>query len=68
MRRKIKCSSCGTTKNAATGQKLYILGSDYLMMLQNSMGECLDCGDARRQAEEKRKQDRREKLLGRFSD
>lgn len=68
MKRKMKCATCGTTKNKATGERLYITGTRWTMMLVDPVTECWDCGNDRREADEKRKQDRREKLLSRFSD
>lgn len=68
MKRKLKCGTCETTKNSATGKTLYLLGdSDVSLMNANHVGECWDCGEKRRDAEKKKKQDRAEALVGRFA-
>jgi len=56
MKRKLKCSTCGTTTNTATGKPLYLLGSsDASLMLLPAEIECWECGEKRRDADQKRK-------------
>jgi hypothetical protein len=63
MKIKLRCGSCGTTKNSATGQTLYALGeSEPMIMLMDRVTECWDCGDKRRSKEDEKKQ----KLLTRL--
>lgn len=54
MKRLMKCKTCGTKKNSATGQPLYILGEANVLTNHNTLGECWDCGEKRREAEAKR--------------
>lgn len=69
MKRRIRCGTCGTTKNSATGKTLYIIGDNkFPLIIHNKNTECWDCGDARREAEQKKKQERQEALINRFSD
>ena len=68
MKRRIRCSTCGTTKNSATGKRLYIIGDKDVPLIINAVEtECWDCGEARRELEKKKKQDRAEALVNRFS-
>lgn len=68
MKRKLKCGTCGTTKNKATGKTLYMFGDSpaSMMILPDSI-ECWDCGEARREAEEKKKQERNKSLVDKFA-
>lgn len=68
MKRRIRCSSCGTTKNSATGKTLYIIGDrDVPLITNNKEVECWDCGEARREVEQKKKQERQKSLVDRFA-
>lgn len=69
MKRKVRCSTCGTTKNSATGKTLYIIGDkDVPLIISQKATECWDCGETRRDEEKKKKQDRQEALVNRFSE
>ena len=67
-KRKLKCDTCGTTKNSATGKTLYMFGDSpaSMMTLPNPI-ECWDCGEKRREEEEKKKQNRNKSLVDRFA-
>lgn len=68
MKRRIRCSSCGTTKNSATGKTLYIIGERNVpLIIANKEVECWDCGETRRQTEMKKKQARQEALVDKFA-
>jgi hypothetical protein len=54
MKRIMKCKTCGTKKNSATGQPLYILGEANTLVIHDPIGECWDCGETRREREAKR--------------
>lgn len=54
MKRLMKCGTCGTRKNSATGEPLYILGSSNVLVNHDTTGECWDCGEKRREREAKR--------------
>lgn len=65
MKRKIRCGTCQTTKNSATGKTLYLLSSDnhYMLHTFTGDGECWDCGEKRREAEEKKRQAHLSRLI-----
>lgn len=58
MKRRIKCATCHTRINSATGKPLYLLGGDNHTMLHTASktGECWDCGEKRRSIEEEKRQ------------
>lgn len=67
-KRKLVCGTCGTSKNSATGKTMYMLGDSLAsMMILPDPIECYDCGNKRRDEEEKKKQNRNEKLIDRFA-
>lgn len=55
MKRRFVCGTCGTSKNSATGKRLYILGEAVVLMTQARVSECWDCGEKRREAEDKKR-------------
>lgn len=54
MKRLLKCKTCGTKTNSATGKPLYILGDSNVLCIMDTIGECWDCGEKRREREAKR--------------
>ena len=61
MKRKVICiNNCGADPRFIEGEGAYMLTIDRL-------GECLNCGEKRREEEEARKQNRREVLLNNFA-
>lgn len=65
MKRNIRCKTCSTTKNSATGRKLYIVGGENHVMLHtmSNVGECWDCGEKRREIEDKKRQTHLSRLM-----
>lgn len=64
MKRRMKCGTCNTRINSATGKPLYML-SDNLVTLTtaSTTTECWDCGEKRREADEAKKQTRLSRLM-----
>jgi hypothetical protein len=62
VRRKVLCKN-----EDCKSDPVYIQGSDTSLMSMPRLAECLECGDKRREHEQKRKQRNQKKLLARFA-